>query len=868
LEFNLYPFQAEAIETLWSGIKTKERQLCVLPTASGKGLILDHILRRTSELGLRSVLLLNRETLIDQFIKRLSHLSPSVFSAAHGMRQRSGLVTVASIQSVHRHELGDIRLSIFDEAHNISPTYENFFSQHPRSKIIGFTATPYKDINYIYGKDQFFPRVDFTRSMAYMISEGHIVPPIAKAPPCAFDVSGVKIRGGEYVIEELERLVDDEKKIKEQVEDALPRLQQRKKIVWTCTSIKHSEMVADRISKTERVVVLHSKLDNDTKKTALREFEDGNIRHMVTVMMVSEGYDYKQIDSIVLMRPTRSARLYCLDSETEILTSNGWAKMGAVKIGDVVPSMDMRDCSGKWSRVLNVIRRPLEKDEFFITYKAPRANFRVTNNHDLIFKTKKNISWRKEPAQVAASLKDGIYMPTAVEISQPGVPLKDCEIYFIGMMMTDGTWSNFQADISQSARHEGVLERIEKCLAECEMSYRKSVVKVENNSGFVQRYTRYRYSISAGKPRLGCVGKTVDGKTGFRHLLPYMDKDFAAPLMSLSKSQFLILIQAMWDGDGFKKLNVDYTPRSWTICSARKHAVDRIQALCAIHGFTGHLREEIKGRSNPLYILTISPQRWRSVGGVGDRPKIKIEPPSKKEEHVWCVETEHGTIITRRHGKVTVMGNCQVVGRGLRKCEGKINCLVLDYGQVIASLGPVSDPVVGGVPRKKSSDEKTVETVKLCPKCYSVSPLGSDYCTECEFEFPKPKPIQKLDNEAADADILANKPTSRTFTASMISFSQYTSKAGNRCVLVVYGSSFNQMREYFPSQFGFARLKIRMKLLTGFDFSSFDECYNSCHDLIVESGNYEVTYKPDGNWTKITQVKRVNAGNTDFDLSF
>jgi hypothetical protein len=219
-----------------------------------------------------------------------------------------------------------------------------------------------------------------------------------------------------------------------------------------------------------------------------------------------------------------------------------------------------------------------------------------------------------------------------------------------------------------------------------------------------------------------------------------MDKDLSPALMALSKSQFLVLLQGIHDGDGFKlkSPSVDWTPRSWTLCSSRKVFVDRLQALAAINGYTGHLHPEPQGRKNPLYVLTISPKNWRSIGGYsskdrGQRPQIKRTLATA--ERVWCVETETGTIVTRRRGKVTVMGNCQNIGRGLRIHPGKKDLIVIDHSDTTLRLGFVSDihhdELDDGKPRLTS--ERVIALPKECPQCHFLKPPKTAKCPNCGF---------------------------------------------------------------------------------------------------------------------------------------
>lgn len=73
-------------------------------------------------------------------------------------------------------------------------------------------------------------------------------------------------------------------------------------------------------------------------------------------------------------------------------------------------------------------------------------------------------------------------------------------------------------------------------------------------------------------------------------------------------------------------------------------------------------------------------QSWRAVGGTtaADRSGWKTSPHAKGEM-VWCVSVPFGAFISRRNGKVAVVGNTQMAGRGLRIFPGKADALLLDF---------------------------------------------------------------------------------------------------------------------------------------------------------------------------------------------
>ncbi|MDR1519045.1 MAG: DEAD/DEAH box helicase [Planctomycetota bacterium] len=96
----------------------------------------------------------------------------------------------------------------------------------------------------------------------------------------------------------------------------------------------------------------------------------------------------------------------------------------------------------------------------------------------------------------------------------------------------------------------------------------------------------------------------------------------------------------------------------------------------------------------------------------------------------------------------------QMVGRGLRKCEEKTDCLILDYGENVLRHGPI-DRVEAKDKKKRDGDEKS--PAKECPQCHELIAVQCALCPNCEYEFPK-KIIPRHKTRAGDEEILSGEP--------------------------------------------------------------------------------------------------------------
>lgn len=85
----------------------------------------------------------------------------------------------------------------------------------------------------------------------------------------------------------------------------------------------------------------------------------------------------------------------------------------------------------------------------------------------------------------------------------------------------------------------------------------------------------------------------------------------------------------------------------------------------------------------------------------------------------------------------------QMAGRGLRICEGKDDCLVLDFAGVVEQHGPITNVK----PPAKKGDKVGEAPVKVCDNCQEIVHASVKVCPACETPFPEPeKPPMKLSN--------------------------------------------------------------------------------------------------------------------------
>jgi len=99
----------------------------------------------------------------------------------------------------------------------------------------------------------------------------------------------------------------------------------------------------------------------------------------------------------------------------------------------------------------------------------------------------------------------------------------------------------------------------------------------------------------------------------------------------------------------------------------------------------------------------------------------------------------------------------QMVGRGFRLCEGKADCLVLDFGGNVLRHGPV-DAIRISEPEKGNGEAPAKE----CPQCQALIHAAYAVCPECGYEFPPPQRTRH-DATASSDGILSGQATNTEY---------------------------------------------------------------------------------------------------------
>lgn len=296
--------------------------IAVLPTGAGKSLVIADLVDRLNEPVLifqpsKEILEQNRDKLVAY------GYSPTVYSASSGQKKVSNL-TLSTIGSAINNREAFVRFKhiIIDECHHgMNPklgSYANFIKWMDAAKVLGLTATPYRMSTTSFGTmmkfltrthPRIFSEVVHVTQSRNLYDNGFWSPlQYYSVPGFNSDELKKNSNGSEYSDESVvkyygyigfhEHLVD--------VVRRLIAVNRRGVLVFT-RFVEESKYVSDCIPG---VAIVTGKMKMEERDRIIRDFKSGKVKVVCNVGVLTTGFDYPELDTVVIARPTMSLALY------------------------------------------------------------------------------------------------------------------------------------------------------------------------------------------------------------------------------------------------------------------------------------------------------------------------------------------------------------------------------------------------------------------------------------------------------------------------------------------------------------------------------------------------------------------------------
>lgn len=330
--YKLRDYQQQASDAairFFSDNKSKKNAVMVLPTGAGKSLVIADIASRLE--GHTLVFQPSKEILEQNYMKLCSYgvMDCSVYSASMGRKDISR-ITFATIGSVRNHpeSFRQFRNVIIDECHLVNPKegmYVDFLSML-NGKVLGLTATPYRlSSSREFGsmlkfitrtRPRVFSDVIYQVQVGTLLDMGYLsrlryfhIP-----PPC-WDIRNLRVNttGADYtdksVIREYERvdlygwLVQIVTRLLHNKKTGI----RRKGILVFTRFLKEAESLTRSIPG---AAIVSGNTPKAERERILESFKSGEIPVVANVGVLTTGFDYPELDTIVMARPTMSLALW------------------------------------------------------------------------------------------------------------------------------------------------------------------------------------------------------------------------------------------------------------------------------------------------------------------------------------------------------------------------------------------------------------------------------------------------------------------------------------------------------------------------------------------------------------------------------
>lgn len=467
---NLRDYQAKAIELLYKYFAHNNgNPVLEAPTAAGKSVIQAGFISGVIEQweDQRILCLTHVRELVEQNCEKMRAAWPDgsigIYSAALNSRDTEHSVIFASIQSVYKraHELGRFDLVLVDECHLIpSDTSKGMYRKfldasrqfNPRLKVIGFSATPYRLGNglLIEGEDRLFtdliPAKAAGMSIDDLLRDGYLAPLTTAPVQTALDVTGVRIRGGEYSAKDLALAVDVDATTRAACEEIMRFGADRRAFLVFASSIEHAYHIAECLyGHGVSVEVVTGTTPADERERIIAEYKAGSLKALVNVNVLTTGFDAPHTDLLAFLRPTMSTSLYVQMSGRGMRIAPGKDDCLVLDFAGLI------ETHGPVNKV-NPPRRRKKSDNAVPPVKeCPKCLFLVPAaareclycKEPFHFDTSPNISSTPSALDILQTNKPRKVVPTRMEFSvhqKPGKPDSIRVDYYDGLLKVVSEW--------------------------------------------------------------------------------------------------------------------------------------------------------------------------------------------------------------------------------------------------------------------------------------------------------------------------------------------------------------------------------------------------------------------------------------------
>ncbi len=331
-------YQKEAFTSLhdyWRG--GGGHGLIVLPTGTGKSVVLAMLCMWADNIGARVVVLTHVEELVQQNHAELLALWPQapagIYHAGLKQRDTDSPIIFGGIQSAYERaaNFGPRQIVLIDEAqlvpHGSNGMYHRFFGEalriEPHLRIAGLTATPYRMASGMLTERwrddaALFDAICFERPLTWFIDEGYLAPLVTKATGTRLTVTNAELRSQRKT----ELAVNHDSTTEAAIGEVYSHNDSRRYWLLFGAGIKHATAVAEITAHHGRECGIVTgkpsttgawragKFEKLDRPEVIEAFKSGQLTALANNLVLTTGFNAPAVDLIADLAPTGSPGLH------------------------------------------------------------------------------------------------------------------------------------------------------------------------------------------------------------------------------------------------------------------------------------------------------------------------------------------------------------------------------------------------------------------------------------------------------------------------------------------------------------------------------------------------------------------------------
>jgi len=312
-DFSLRDHQTDALKQLQE-LRDQGRTITLITHATGTGKT--HIaIADAKRMGLRTLYLAHRKTLVTQTQNRFTEMWPEADSAIY--RKNEGKpnahVVLSTVQSISKsleafdeREFGYI---IIDESHHASAeSYRKVIGYFRTKFILGLTATPERHDGQ--SLIEIFKNCSHRLELEDAIEQGLLVPIRCVRVKTNIDLNKIRYGGVDYRARDLGELLTIPDRDRLIVETYLNHAQ-GKRAVCFCINVAHSESMAVAFEKAGvKAAFVSGRMREQQRHRVLEAYQSGKVQVLCACDILNEGWDSPETEVLLMARPTLSKVVY------------------------------------------------------------------------------------------------------------------------------------------------------------------------------------------------------------------------------------------------------------------------------------------------------------------------------------------------------------------------------------------------------------------------------------------------------------------------------------------------------------------------------------------------------------------------------